>query len=138
MRLAPQFFRPRPSAPEAPSVGEAVEVVQRYLDCVVRQDWSGAEVLLSPEVVRIGPFGDTFTPREPYLAHLAEVMPTLQGYSMQIYRVVAAGRIVLAELSETVEVDGRQVTTPEVIVFDLDTGGLITRVAIYLQQLGRR
>ena len=111
-------------------------VVERYLGCVVDHDWAGAEACLAPHVVRIGPFGDNFTSREPYLAHLAEVMPTLAGYSMEIHRVVpAAAGVVVAELTETVEVDGQPRLTPEALVFDVDASGLIHRIAIYLQQV---
>jgi hypothetical protein len=111
-------------------------LVERYLACLVDHDWEGAGACLSPEVVRIGPFGDTYTGREPYLAYLAEVMPGLEGYSMEVYRVVAAGRIVLAELRETVQVDGKPKVTPELLVFDLDEGGAISRVAVYAQRIG--
>ena len=115
-----------------------VALVRRYLGCVATHDWDGAADCLTPDVVRVGPFGDTFTPREPYLAHLAELMPSLPGYAMEIHRVVAqggvAGRVVTAELTETVEVDGRPLRTPEALVFDLGGDGRITRIAIYLQR----
>ena len=64
-------------------------------------------------------------------------MPTLAGYRMDVERVVSAagGRTLVAELSETVELDGRVVRTPESLVFDLDGHGLIHRISIYIQTI---
>ena len=111
-------------------------VVERYLAGLVAHDWAATEACLAPEVVRIGPFGDTYTPRTAYLDFLRDLMPKLPGYSMEVHRVVGAGPVVVAELSETVEVDGSPMVTPESLVFDLDDDGLIARVVVYIQRLG--
>jgi hypothetical protein len=39
----------------------------------------------------------------------------------------------LAELSETVQRDGKPMLTPEVLVFGLDAGGRIGRVDIFIK-----
>ncbi len=111
-------------------------IVERYLQAVVGHDWKALESCLAEDVVRIGPFGDTYSPREPYVAFLAGLMPGLPGYSMRVDRVTYAGRRVFAELSETVEVDGAPLETPEALVFDLDDQGLIARIGIYIQRRG--
>ena len=108
-------------------------VVTRYLEAVAAQDWPALTECLTPDVVRVGPYGDTYSPREPYVAYLAELMPSLPGYSMEVHRVVDAGSVVVAELSETVEVDGAPLVTPESLVFDLAPDGRIARIAIYIQ-----
>jgi ketosteroid isomerase-like protein len=113
-----------------------VDVVERYLQAVVAHDWQGLTECLAEDVVRVGPFGDTYTPRDPYVAFLADLMPKLPGYAMVVGRVVHAGRCVVVELSETVELDGKAVVTPEALVFDLDVDGRIARIAIYIQRLG--
>ena len=105
-----------------------MDVVERYLQAVVAHDWPGLAECLTEDVVRIGPFGDTYTPRDLYVAFLADLMPRLPGYAMDIGRVLHAGRCALVELSETVEVDGTPIVTPEALVFDLDDDGLIARV----------
>ena len=85
--------------------------------------------------MRIGPYGDTYTGRPAYVAFLRDLMPTLPGYAMDVARVVYVdGSLGLAELSETVAVDGGPLVTPESLVFDLDGDGLIRHVAIYIQQ----
>ena len=111
-------------------------VVERYLAALVAHDWGEVETCLAPEVVRMGPFGDTYTPRAAYLAFLRGLMPTLPGYSMEVHRIVGEGPVVLAELSETVEIDGAPLVTPESLVFDVDGSGAITRVAVYIQRPG--
>jgi ketosteroid isomerase-like protein len=113
-----------------------VHVVTRYLEAVSKQDWETAEGCLADDVRRVGPFGDTYTGRVEYLEFLRKLMPTLQGYGMDIARLIVSddGRVAVAELTETVEIDGRAVVTPESLVFDLDEAGRITAVRIYLQQ----
>ncbi len=115
---------------------EGGAVVERYLERLVAHDWAAMAECLADDVVRVGPFGDTYTPKEPYVAFLSALMPSLQGYAMRIDRVVAAGAVVVVELTETIEVAGAPLETPEVLVFDLDAEGRIAHIAIYIQRLG--
>lgn len=108
--------------------------MERYLDAVAGHDWEALRGCLAEDVVRVGPFGDTYTPKGPYLEFLTALMPTLGGYSMRVDRVLYAGSVAVAELSETVEVDGSPVETPEALVFDLDDDGRITRIGIYIRR----
>ena len=111
-------------------------VVVRYLDRMVAHDWEAMAACLAEDVVRVGPFGDTYTPRDTYVAFLSDLMPALPGYSMRIDRVQGIGRTVLVELTEIVEIDGSPLETPEALVFDLDDESLIAHIAIYIQRLG--
>lgn len=113
-----------------------MHVVERYLDRLVAHDWDAMAACLADDVVRVGPFGDTYTPKGPYVAFLCDLMPKLPGYSMRIERLVEAAGTVVVELSETVEIDGTTIVTPEALVFDLDEAGLISRITIYIQRLG--
>ncbi|HUO47771.1 MAG TPA: nuclear transport factor 2 family protein [Acidimicrobiales bacterium] len=113
-----------------------MHIVERYLDAMVRHDWEAMAACLADDVVRIGPFGDTYTPKGPYVDFLAGLMPTLPGYSMRIDRVVEAGPVAVVELTETVVIDGTPIVTPECLVVDLDGAGLIRHIAIYIQRLG--
>jgi hypothetical protein len=70
------------------------------------------------------------------VAFLSELMPTLPGYAMRVDRVLELGRVVVGELSETVELDGVPLVTPEVLVFDLDDAGLIAHISVYIQRMG--
>jgi len=112
-------------------------IVERYLDRMVAHDFEAMAACLAEDVVRVGPFGDTYTPRDVYVAMLAKLMPSLPGYSMEIGRVVEKDDLVVVELTETVEVDGAPLVTPEALVFELDEAGLIAHISIYIQTLGR-
>jgi hypothetical protein len=112
-------------------------VVEAFLAAMVAHDWAAMGACVSDEVVRIGPFGDTYRGRADYVHFLSELMPSLPGYRMDIDRVVYAdrGRFATAELSETVEIDGAPLRTPESLVFDFDDDGRIRHLSIYIQQL---
>ena len=113
-------------------------VVERYLRAVAAQDWDVAAGCLAPDVTRAGPFGDDFAGRDVYLAHLREVMLSLAGYRMELGRLIpgAGDRTWTVELTETVEMGGRVVVTPECLIFDLDEDGLIQHIGIFIRTLG--
>ncbi|MGH9028193.1 MAG: nuclear transport factor 2 family protein, partial [Acidimicrobiales bacterium] len=114
---------------------QADQTVRTYLDGIVAHEWDAVASCLSDDVVRVGPFGDTYSPKGPYLEFLSALMPTLQGYSMVVSRVVGNGKFAVCELSETVEMDGKPIVTPESLVFDFDDEGLIAHISIYIQRL---
>lgn len=111
------------------------KIVEDYLDAVATQDWDRMRAAIRDDIVRIGPFGDVYKGRDAYVEFLSALMPTLPGYSMDVARVtyVDDDRAV-AELSETVTMDGTPVVTPEVLLFDLDADGLIGRVEIFTRR----
>ena len=110
-------------------------VVERYLAAVVAHDWDAARACLREDIVRNGPFRDEFRGRDDYVAFLAELMPTLPGYSMDVARVTYADgvRLAFAELAETVTVDGSPLRTEEALVFELDAQGQIAAIDIYIK-----
>ena len=119
------------------TVSGPAAVVMRYLEAVAAHDWDTAERCLSPDVSRTGPFGDVYRGRDPYVAFLSQLMPTLVGYHMEIERVLPAGKggTVVAQLTETVEMEGKPVVTPESLIFEIDDENAIREIRIYIQQL---
>jgi ketosteroid isomerase-like protein len=115
------------------------QVVERFLAAMVAHDWDTMGGCVADDVTRVGPYGDTYRGRTEYVAFLSQLLPTLPGYRMDVDRVVYSddGRFAAAELSETVDIDGRPVRTPEGLVFDLDGDGRIQHLAIYIQQTGQ-
>jgi limonene-1,2-epoxide hydrolase len=107
--------------------------VERYLRAIVAFEWDALRDCVTDDVVRVGPFGDTYTGRDAYVAFLSGLMPTLVDYSMDVHRVVEAGRVVTAELTATMTWDGARVVTHEGLVVDVGAGGRIRRRAIYIQ-----
>jgi ketosteroid isomerase-like protein len=113
-----------------------VDVVERFLACMTAHDWEGLGTCVADDVVRVGPYGDVYRGRDDYVAFLADLMPTLAGYEMHVQRIAYTRdeRLGLAELSETVAVDGRAVVTPESLVFDIEDRGRIAHLAVYIQR----
>ena len=71
--------------------------------------------------------------KDEYVAFLSDLMPTLPGYSMDVTRVTYVDSLAFAELSETVEVDGTPLRTPECLTFELADDGRIQRVEVFTQ-----
>ena len=113
---------------------EPETVVLRYLDRMVAHDWAAMTECLHPDVVRVGPFGDEYTPRGPYVEYLSGLLPTLANYALTIQRTVAEQSVVLVQLTESMEFDGSMDVTHEVLVFETDPAGLITRIDIFIQR----
>src|SRR6478609_5530109 len=110
------------------------DVVERYLRAVASQDWDVVDECIADDVVRVGPHRDHYAGREEYLAFIADLMPKLKGYAMKLDRVTyASDALAFVELRETVEVDGKPMVTPEVLVFELAGDGRIARVDIFIQ-----
>ena len=121
-------------AEEVILIPEPETVVLRYLDRMVAHDWAGTIECLHPDVVRVGPFGDVYTPRGRYVDYLSALLPTLVNYDLAIERTVAEQSVVLVQLSESMELDGSMDVTHEVLVFETDPAGLITRIDIFIQR----
>ncbi len=110
------------------------DIVERYLLAVASHDWDVVSECIADDIVRVGPYGDRYTGRDEYLPFIAGLMPKLEGYSMKLDRVTYADDArAFAELSETMEIDGRSKITPEVLVFELAGDGRIARVDIFIQ-----
>jgi ketosteroid isomerase-like protein len=115
-----------------------LDVVERYLEAVgVTRDWDAVRECLAEDFTRVGPYGDTYTSRSEYLVFIADLMPKLPGYEMQIDRVQYTTNTAYAELTETVTIDGRPYHTPETLVFDLTSDGRIAGVRVFIQTPGR-
>jgi ketosteroid isomerase-like protein len=117
-------------------------VVERYLDAITGHDWDALAACLADDgFMRVGPWGDEYPDKAEYIAFIADLMPKLPGYGMRVDRVTysADGRLAVAELTETVEVEGLPHPTPEALVFDLDGGdddARIRRIQVFIQTLG--
>ena len=114
---------------------EPKAVVLGYLERMVAHDWVALADCLHPDVVRIGPFGDVFTPRRPYIDYLSALLPTLVDYDLAVERVVSDRSVVMVQLTETMEIAGSVDVTHEVLVFETDADVLITRIEIFIQRM---
>ena len=108
-------------------------VIERFLRSLVGHDWSAFEACLADDFTRVGPYGDVYSSKSDYVAFISDLMPRLAGYEMQVGRVSYADGVGFAELSETVEVDGTPLRTPECLSFTLTDDGRISRVEVFTQ-----
>jgi ketosteroid isomerase-like protein len=109
-------------------------VVERYLDAITAHDWDALRECVADDIMRVGPYGDRYEGKDAYVAFIADTMPRLEGYEMAVDRVTYAGdSLAFAELSETVEMNGKPHRTPEALVFGLGSDGLIARVDVFIQ-----
>jgi len=97
---------------------------------MVAHDWEAMAACITDDVERTGPFGDVYRGKDAYVAFISELLPSLGGYAMKVDRVVYAGPVAMAELTESVE----GTDTPESLVFDLADDGRIRRISIYIQR----
>src|SRR5690349_11526636 len=143
-RFAPASSRPRTRALlrareskwRTPSIyrKRVRDIVERYLNAIASHHWDVVDECIAADIVRVGPYGDRYAGRDEYLAFIADLMPRLEGYAMELHRVTyASDALAFVELSETVELDGKPMLTPEVLVFGLDGDGRIARVDVYIQ-----
>jgi len=111
--------------------------VEDFLELYNARDFDGlAMCFSSSDFHRIGPYGDTIDSSAEYVEFLRGVVPTLGArYRLVTKRIFYAPANAVAELVEEYEVDGDLRTTPEVIVFDLDDDGRITRMHLYVQRI---
>ena len=109
-------------------------IVERYFSALAARDWPALAACLAPDVERIGPFGDVYRGREPYVSFLAETFATLAGYELHVERLIVANDTVVAELNETMDTPEGRRRTHEAVVFDLTPARLIGRVAVYLRR----
>jgi len=97
---------------------------------MVAHDWDAMAACVTDDLVRTGPFCDTYSGKADYVAFISELMPALPEYAMRVDRVVYADGVAMAELTESVG----GTDTPESLVFDLADDGRIARISIYIQR----
>lgn len=112
---------------------EPTELVAHYLSCMFARNWDGLAATLAPDVVRHGPYNDTFVGPEAYVSFLRSTFDWMQDYEMEIHRIWGEGDLVCAELAETVTLDGRRLRTEEALVIEVRERR-IQRVSIFLQK----
>ena len=110
------------------------DIIERYLKAIASHDWAVVDAAIADDIIRVGPYGDRYAGRDEYMAFIAELMPKLSGYAMELDRVsYLSDGLAYAELSETTELDGTPMVTSEVLVFALDGDRRIARVEIFIQ-----
>ncbi len=116
------------------TTGADGSAVERYLDALARHDWQGLAACLTEGVERVGPYNDVHCGRDAYVTFLAATVDALEGYVLEVSRLVVGAGVVVAELSETVDTPAGRRRTDEAVVFDLASDGRIARVGVFLRR----
>lgn len=113
---------------------DAIALATRFFDRMANRDWDAMAACLAEDVCRVGPYRDVKMGRAEYRDFLAQTIEALEGYRMDVQRIWSDGQRAVAQLSETLHVDGRPRRTDEAIVLDIGPDSLINRVEVYLQR----
>lgn len=111
----------------------ATAIVRRYFEALVAQDWTRLASLLAADVVRNGPYRDDFEGRDDYVEFLRSTFASLRDYNLTIRSISGGAGTAVAEITETVTMNGSRLATDEAIVFEVRDSA-ITRVGVYLQE----
>lgn len=106
--------------------------VHRYLAALADRDWEALASTLHRDVVRVGPWHDTYRGVDTYVAFLADVIAGLVGYHLEIKRVTSTPYGAVVELSETATLDGVPTCTDEALVFEV-SDERICKISVYIQ-----
>jgi len=110
-------------------------VLERYFEALRSHDWTSLAECLADDVHRTGPYLDVVEGKRAYVDFLSKKLPTLTNYALDVRRIREIGPTsAVAELTETVDVDGRSTVFPEAILFDFNGEGRIRRVDIYVKK----
>jgi len=110
-------------------------VLERYFAALRSQDWASLAECLADDVRRTGPYRDVVEGKQAYVQFLSRVIPTLANYRLEVTRVRKIGDAsAIAELTETLDVDGVSRDFPEALLFDFDDEGRILRIDIYVKR----
>jgi ketosteroid isomerase-like protein len=113
---------------------DAIAVAGRFFDRMGAFDWDAMAECVAEDITRVGPFRDVKVGRDDYRDFLATTIEALDDYVLAVQRIWSDGERAVAQLSETLTVDGRPRRTDEAIVLDIGPDGLIHRVEVYLQR----
>ena len=112
----------------------AIATASRFFEAMGTFDWNAMAACVATDVVRVGPYRDEKAGRDDYRDFLAATIEALEDYELAVQRIWSDGTRAVAQLSETMTIEGRRRRTDEAIVLDLGPDGLIARVEVYLQR----
>ena len=115
-----------------------VAAVEDYLSALSERSWDRLAASLAEEgLVRNGPFVDVIEGKHAYVEFLRKVCSPFDSYRIDVHRVSRSGdRVVFAEIDEVIDWNGERNAYPEVLLFELDEGGLIRYVSVFMKRPG--
>ena len=109
--------------------------MHRYFAAMTAHDWEGLRACLADDFSRDGPYPEhAWHGPDEYVAFVSGLLPGLKRHGVHVTRVTGAGEIVHVELTETVELDGRQSTVRIANAFDIAGDGRIRHVEVFVRR----
>src|SRR6476620_3810155 len=112
--------------------------VERMFDNLAAADWDSFAAVLSPEVERIGPFGERLEGRDAYVELMsggARATSADDGRrtSWDVHCVAYAsdGRSAFARITAHVPRDDQEMQIEQTLAYKLDEDGFITRIEVF-------
>jgi hypothetical protein len=119
------------AAKEARRMSESAGgVVERLFECLIANDLAGYGALLSPDVERIGPWGDRMAGRD----RLLELMAEGSGTTWDLHRIVYApsGQSAFARVTAHPARGGLS-QFEETLAFVMDDEGFVSLIEVFWQ-----
>ena len=112
-----------------------MDVVERYFAAMTAHDWDALRACLADDFSRDGPYPEhAWRDPDEYVAFVRGLLPGLRNHGVSVTRVSTRGDVAYAELTETVELDGRQSTVRIANVFELAADGRIRHVEVFVRR----
>jgi len=105
-------------------------VIERLFECLIANDLAGYSALLSPDVVRVGPWGDRIVGCD----RLVEFMAEGSGTTWDVHRIVYApdGQSAFARVT-AYPARGGLSQFEETLAFVMDDEGLVSLIEVFWQ-----
>ena len=109
--------------------------VEQYVDGMNAHDWPAVRASFADQFERIGPFPEHhFTDPDVYTQFLADLLPTIEGHTIELVRADTIGNVSYVTICERLRRDDTDVESYLVLVCDLDPDGRLTRIEAFLRR----
>ena len=117
------------------AVAQPPPSVERYLDGMNAHDWPAVRASFADQFERLGPFPEHhFTDPDVYTQFLADLLPTIEGHTIELVRADTIGDVSYVTICERLRRDDTDVESYLVLVCDLDPDGRLTRIEAFLRR----
>jgi len=109
--------------------------VEQYVDGMNAHDWPAVRASFADRFERIGPFPEhRFTDPDVYTQFLADLLPTIEGHTIEVVRADTLGAISYVTICERLRRDGTDVESYLVLACDLAPDGRLARIEAFLRR----
>ena len=109
--------------------------VRQYVDGMKRHDWTAVRASFADRFERIGPFPEhQFTDPDVYTQFLADLLPTIEGHTIEVVRAHTIGDVSYVTICERLSRDETHVESYLVLACDLAPDGRLARIEAFIRR----